>query len=70
LIKEHKLSSLYQYMMNKEMYYYNDTVQLRNNVQYRTADPLDHLEMIMAQIRLETAKSVFQEIYLILREYR
>ena len=70
MIKEHKLSSLYQYMMNKEMYYYNDTVQLRNNVQYRTADPLDHLEMIMAQIRLETAKSVFQEIYLILREYR
>ncbi|HBN82380.1 MAG TPA: hypothetical protein DDZ89_00900 [Clostridiales bacterium] len=63
----HDLTVLYQYMMFKEARYYNDVVQLYNNVCYRKADPVDHLEMIMAQTRLATAQEIFNDIYKVIR---
>lgn len=58
---------LYQYMLNKEIWLENDVIQLSNNVVYRQADALDHLEMIMAQTRLATATDIFNDIYRVLR---
>lgn len=63
----HDLTVLYQYMMSKESRYSNDVIQLGNNVCYRKADPLDHLEMIMAQTRLATAQEIFRDIYRVIR---
>lgn len=42
--------------------YENDVIQLSNNVSYRGADPLDHLEMIMAQTRVGTAEKIFDDL--------
>lgn len=64
------LTVLYQYIMHKEMYYYNDVIQLGNNVSYRKADPLDHLEMVMAQVRLETAREIFNDMHKLMRMIR
>jgi hypothetical protein len=64
------LTVLYQYMMFKEQYYSNDITQLCNNVSYRNADALDHLEMIMAQVRLATAQEIFSDMYKLMRMIR
>lgn len=49
-------------MYNIENRLENDIIQLDNNVKYRKADPLDHLEMIMAQVRAQTAHDIFRDI--------
>lgn len=61
---------LYEYMYNREQMYYNDLVQLERNITFRKADPLDHLEAIMALTRLATALSIFEDIGRILRRWR
>lgn len=61
------LTILYQYMMFKEQYYRNDSVQLGNNINYRNADPIDHLEMIMAQVRVATAQEIFSDMHKLMR---
>ena len=62
--------NLTMYMFAEEQRLENDVVQLENNVQYRKADPLDHLEMIMAQTRLAEAERIFHNIYkLLANEY-
>ena len=66
----YRLVMLYEYMSKQEARYFNDVVQLSNNVQYRDADPLDHLEMIMAQTRLSTAMSVFDDIRKVINGFR
>ncbi len=62
--------NLYQYMFEKEARYENDLTQLLNNVSYRKADCLDHLEMIMAIVRLDTSRQIFHDISSILRKWR
>lgn len=62
--------NLYQYMWEQEVRYENDLIQLYNNVTIRKADPLDHLEMIMAIVRLETSRKVFRDIGDILHNWR
>ena len=57
---------LYEYCSRQLSRYEDDVIQLSNNVMYRKADPLDHLEMIMAQTRLGAAEKIFADIYFIL----
>jgi len=64
------LTLLYQYIMFKEQYYQNDVTQLNNNISYRRADALDHLEMIMAQTRLATAQEIFRDMHKLMRMIR
>ena len=61
---------LLEYMYRKEDFLSNDVQQLANNVQYRMADPVDHLEMIMAQTRLQTAKELCKDILQIVRRWK
>ena len=53
--------------MNKQIWAENDVIQLSNNVVYRSADPLDHLEMIMAQVRRATIEEISLELYHLLK---
>lgn len=57
---------LCQYLNRITSEYECDVVQLDNNVAYRSADPLDHLEMIMAQTRRATAEKISSDILTIL----
>jgi len=61
---------VYEYMYRKEIKYLNDVIQLANNVHYRDADPVDHLEMIMAQTRLATVREEYDRIRLIFRRFK
>lgn len=54
---------LAEYMTRAIARYENDVIQLSNNVAFRKADPVDHLEMIMAQTRLGTADKIFTDIW-------
>lgn len=64
------LTLIYQYLYNKQVWAGNDIIQLCNNISYRNADPLDHLEMIMAQTRKATIEEVSRELYPLLRMIR
>lgn len=64
------LTLLYQYMFFKEQFYQNDITGLANNVSYRKADALDHLEMIMAQTRLATAQEIFKDMHMLMKMIR
>ena len=57
---------LCQYLSRITSQYECDVVQLDNNIVYRSADPLDHLEMIMAQTRRATAEKISSDIFTIL----
>lgn len=57
---------LREYMYRRSCRYEDDLTQLCNNVSFRAADPLDHLEMIMAQVRSVTAQQIFSDISLII----
>lgn len=60
---------LYQYMLNKEIFLMNDIIQLDRNVTYIEADNLDHLEMIISNVRLATAQEIFKDIRFLIRTY-
>lgn len=60
-------SLIYQYMMHQEQRLTNDLIQLENNVTYRKADIMDHLEFIIALVRLETTINIFNDLNVILR---
>lgn len=47
--------------------YENDLTVLLNNVQLRKADPVDHLEIIMAQTRVATADRIAGEVLQIMQ---
>lgn len=64
------LTLIYQYLYNKQVWAGNDVVQLGNNVSFRNSDPLDHLEMIMAQTRKATIEEVARDLYPLLRMVR
>lgn len=70
IINDLKWSNLQEYMYRKTIYYENDIQQLSNNVVYRRADALDHLEMIMAQVRLDTSIQIFNDIYKIMTGFK
>lgn len=53
---------LHQYMYRKIVKYENDVTLLNNNIVYRQADPIDHLEMVMAQVRLATVEEIFSDL--------
>lgn len=57
---------LQEYMYRQSARYENDVIQLCNNVTYRAADPLDHLEMIMAQTRVGTSEKIFDDIRMLI----
>lgn len=57
---------LQEYMYRQSARFENDVIQLSNNVTYRAADPLDHLEMIMAQTRIGTAEKIFDDIRMLI----
>lgn len=60
---EYLVMLLYEYFYRQQIYRDNDVVQLSNNVQFRKADPLDHLEMIMAQVRAQVTTDISQDVY-------
>lgn len=64
------LTLIYQYLYNKQVWAGNDIIQLGNNVSFRNSDPLDHLEMIMAQTRKATIEEVARDLYPLLRMVR
>lgn len=64
------LTLIYQYLYNKQVWAGNDVIQLGNNVSFRNSDPLDHLEMIMAQTRKATIEEVARDLYSLLRMVR
>lgn len=53
-------------MYRKSLRCEDDVTQLNNNVVYRKADPVDHLEMIMAQTRLAAVEEVFADLRVII----
>lgn len=57
---------LQQYMYRQTCRYEDDITQLNNNVTFRKADPVDHLEMIMSQTRAATAQKIFDDIRMII----
>lgn len=55
-------TELIAYLFRKQIYYENDVIELNNHTAYRNADPVDHLEMIMAQTRLATCEEICDNI--------
>ena len=53
---------LLEYLHRMPIRYENDLTVLLNNVQLRKADPVDHLEIIMAQTRAATADRIAGEV--------
>lgn len=64
------LTLIYQYLYHKQARAGNYVIQLSNNISYREADALDHLEMIMAQTRLAAVEEMSSELYKLLRMMR
>lgn len=64
------LNQLYEYLWFQEVRDLNYVIQLANNVHFRNADPVDHLEMIMAQARLQKTRELSQDLHRIFRGYR
>lgn len=61
---------LIAYMFRRLLRYEDDVTELDNHTAYRKADPVDHLEMIMAQTRLATCESIFNDLaYILHRSY-
>lgn len=54
---------LYEYFYRQQIYRENDLVQLTNNISFRHADALDHLEMIMAQVRAQVTTDISRDVY-------
>lgn len=59
-------ADLIAYIFRQSLRYEDDVTELDNHTAYRKADPVDHLEMIMAQTRLGTAEKIFADILQIL----
>lgn len=55
------------YLFRQSLRYEDDITELNNHTVYREADPVDHLEMIMAQTRLGTFERISADILQILR---
>ena len=60
---DYLITLLYEYFYRQQMERENDLTQLINNISLRRADELDHLEMIMALVRLRCTDSIAQDVY-------
>lgn len=60
------VTMLLEYLNRQSLRYEGDIVQLQNNVSFRKADALDHLEMIMAQTRSATFDKFASDLHVIL----
>lgn len=54
------------YLLRITSQYENDLTQLLNNLVLRSADPVDHLELIMAHTRCAVADQIAKDIYKII----
>lgn len=59
-------AQLIEYLFRLTLRYEDDIIEIDNHTVYRKADPVDHLEMIMAQTRLSTAEKITDDIFQIL----
>ena len=60
---DYLVALLYEYFYRQQIRRENDLIQLTNNVSFRHADALDHLEMIMAQVRAQCVDDTSREVY-------
>ena len=60
-------SPLYQYMYLKNIRQENAYIQLENNLGLRSADYVDHLDMILMKHEIEVTNIIFEDIRMILR---
>ena len=60
---DYLITLLYEYFYRQQMERENDLTQLINNISLRRADELDHLEMIMALVRLRCTDAIAQDVY-------
>ena len=60
---DYLITLLYEYFYRQQMERENDLSQLINNISLRRADELDHLEMIMALVRLRCTDAIAQDVY-------
>lgn len=67
VILMYDLTVIYQYLYNKQVWAGNDVIQLINNVSFREADPIDHLEMVMAQTRKAAIEEMSLELFRLMR---
>lgn len=63
-------SPLYQYMYLKNVRQENSYIQLENNLGLRSADYVDHLDMILMKHEIEVTNIIFEDIRMILRSMR
>lgn len=59
---KHEQILLFEYILHKEQFLKNDLIQLENNLNYRNSDCLDHLEIVIAKVKIETAQQVFEDL--------
>lgn len=67
MMKQYDLTPLYQYMYLKNIRQENAYIQLENNIGLRSADYVDHLDMILQKHEIEVTNLIFEDIRVILR---
>lgn len=66
-MKQYDLTPLYQYMYVKVLRQEDAYVQLENNLGLRSADYVDHLDMILQKHEIEVTNRIFQDLRMILK---
>ncbi len=66
-MKQTDFGPLYQYMYLKNIRQENAYIQLENNLGLRSADYVDHLDMILLKHEIEVTNIIFEDIRMILR---
>lgn len=69
-MKQIDFGPLYQYMYLKNIRQENAYIQLENNLGLRSADYVDHLDMILMKHEIEVTNQIFQDFRMILRSMR
>ena len=60
-------TSLLEYIHLKRIRYYNEWVQMNNNLVRRQPDEVDYLELIILKTRIEEFDFISEEIYGIIK---
>lgn len=69
-MKQNDFGPLYQYMYLREIRQENAYIQLENNLGLRSADYVDHLDMILQKHEIEVTNQIFRDVRMILRSMR
>lgn len=69
-MKQTDFGPLYQYMYLCEIRQENAYIQLENNLGLRSADYVDHLDMILQKHEIEVTNQIFEDVRMILRSMR